>query len=195
MGTQAGVILGTAAYMSPEQARGKAVDKRADIWAFGVVLFELLTGQHLYGGGETVTDTLAAVVLKEPDWSALPPDTPPRIRALLERCLRKDPKQRLRDIGDARLAIDEPEQATPAAPGSSTLTPAARRAWLPWAVASCIAGLLVWTLANRSAPPASPPTARFLMEFPGGDPGGRRPRSAADHSVAGWPSAGISRAR
>src|SRR5215831_10220261 len=139
MGTQAGVILGTAAYMSPEQARGKAVDKRADIWAFGVVLFELLTGRHLYGGGETVTDTLAAVVLKEPDWSALPPDTPPRIRALLERCLRKDPKQRLRDIGEARLAIDEPEQATPAAPGSSTLTPAARRAWLPWAVASCIA--------------------------------------------------------
>src|SRR5213078_2055452 len=77
--TQAGMILGTAAYMSPEQARGKTVDRRADIWAFGVILFELLTGKNLYGGGATVTDTLAAVVLKEPDYAALPADTPPRV--------------------------------------------------------------------------------------------------------------------
>jgi serine/threonine-protein kinase len=107
--TQAGVILGTAAYMSPEQARGKPVDKRADIWAFGVVLFELLAGRMLFGGGETVTDTIASVVTREPDWNALPQDTPPRVRRLLERCLRKDPKLRLRDIGDARLTLDEPE--------------------------------------------------------------------------------------
>src|SRR5438552_845634 len=91
-GTEAGVVLGTAGYMSPEQARGKPVDKRADIWAFGVVLFEMLTGGHLYGGAETVTDTLAAVVMKDPDWNKLPADTPPRIRRLLEQCLRKDPK-------------------------------------------------------------------------------------------------------
>ena len=135
MGTQAGVILGTAAYMSPEQARGKAVDKRADIWAFGVVLFELLTGQHLYGGGETVTDTLAAVVLKEPDWSALPRDTPPRIRALLERCLRKDPKQRLRDIGDVRLMLDEAEPQPGAATPVASVHKASRRLWIALAAA------------------------------------------------------------
>src|ERR1039457_495738 len=94
--TVAGMILGTAAYMSPEQARGKLVDKRADIWAFGVVLYELLTGSRLYGG-ETVSDSMAAVITREPDWTVLPGDTPPHVRRLLARCLRKDPKLRLRD--------------------------------------------------------------------------------------------------
>src|SRR5690242_608754 len=124
--TQAGMILGTAAYMSPEQAKGKPVDKRADIWAFGVILYELLTGRHLYGGGETVTDTLAAVVLKEPDFSSLPEPTPPRLRRLIERCLRKAPKLRLRDIGDARILLDEPEPAAPA----TTTPPLAKSAHL-----------------------------------------------------------------
>ena len=104
--TQMGMILGTAAYMAPEQARGKAVDKRADIWAFGVVLYEMLTGRSAFAG-DTMSDVLAAVVMREPDWTALPADTPPSIRRLLARCLEKDPRQRLRDIGDARMDIEE----------------------------------------------------------------------------------------
>src|SRR5580698_6985975 len=99
--TRAGMILGTAAYMSPEQARGKVVDKRADIWAFGVVLFEMLTGKRLFEG-ETVSDTLAQVLTKEPNWEQVPA----KVRRLLEACLQKDPKQRLQAIGDWRLLLD-----------------------------------------------------------------------------------------
>ena len=105
--TKMGMIIGTAAYMSPEQARGKPVDKRSDIWAFGCVLYEALTGRRAFAG-ETVTDIITAVVKNEPDWSALPSDTPAHIRTLLVRCLQKDPRRRLRDIGDARLEIEEP---------------------------------------------------------------------------------------
>jgi eukaryotic-like serine/threonine-protein kinase len=106
VGTRDGVILGTAAYMSPEQARGEVVDKRTDIWAFGCVLYEMLTGQRAFGG-RTLTDTLAAVLEREPDWRILPDTTPSTIRRLLQRCLEKDSKRRLRDIGDARIDIDE----------------------------------------------------------------------------------------
>jgi serine/threonine-protein kinase len=102
--TQQGVILGTAAYMSPEQARGKPVDKRADIWAFGVVLFEMLTGKNMFSG-EDVTSTVARVLEREPDFSTLPHNLHPRIRFLLERCLRKDPKDRYSGINDARVEI------------------------------------------------------------------------------------------
>jgi serine/threonine protein kinase len=108
--TKVGTILGTAAYMSPEQARGKPVDKRADIWAFGCVLFEMLSGRRAYGGHE-VSDTLAFVLTKDVDWTALPAATSPQIRRLLKRCLDKDPKTRLRDIGDARAEFDEPQGA------------------------------------------------------------------------------------
>jgi eukaryotic-like serine/threonine-protein kinase len=104
--TKAGVILGTAAYMAPEQARGSGVDKRCDIWSFGVVLFEMLTGKQLFAG-ETVSDTLAAVLRADVDWNLLPANTPPSIRTLLRRCLTKDRKQRLQAIGDARIAIEE----------------------------------------------------------------------------------------
>ena len=104
--TQAGLILGTAAYMAPEQARGKAVDRRADIWAFGVVLYEMLTGKLLFPGEDTA-DVLAAVLRQEIDLSALPPETPAGIRWLLTRCLDRDVKRRLRDIGEARVAIEE----------------------------------------------------------------------------------------
>jgi serine/threonine protein kinase len=104
-GTQAGMILGTAAYMSPEQAKGKIVDKRSDVWSFGCVLFEMLTGKQSFTG-ETLTDILASVVRAEPDWDLLPASTPEAIRRLLVRCLTKDPKQRLRDIGEARITIE-----------------------------------------------------------------------------------------
>jgi len=115
--TRPGTILGTVEFMSPEQARGKEVDKRTDIWAFGCILFEMLTGSRPFAG-ETISDVLAAILTREPDWGALPPSTPPRVRELLSRCLRKDPGQRLRDIGDARgdleqtLARPEEETAT-----------------------------------------------------------------------------------
>src|SRR5688572_5162415 len=108
--TQAGMILGTAAYMSPEQARGQAVDKRTDIWAFGCVLYEMLTGRVAFAG-ETVSDTIAAILGREPDWSVIPATTPPIVRRLLQRGLEKDPKRRLRDIGDARVELDDALEA------------------------------------------------------------------------------------
>jgi len=164
--TQAGMILGTAAYMSPEQARGKAVDRRSDIWAYGVILYELLTGRHPYGVGDTVTDTLAAIVLKEVDLSALPQETPPRLRRLIERCLRKDQKMRLRDIGDARLLLDEPEAeiAPAAAPVSFG------RRWLPWAVAGLAVAMAAVTAGmawkRLSAADPGPGTIRFSIPLP-----------------------------
>jgi len=114
--TQAGVILGTAAYMSPEQAKGRTADKRSDVWAFGCVLFEMLTGRRTFEGAD-VSEVLAGVIKSEPDWSGLPADTPTHIRTLLRRCLQKDPQRRLPHIGVARLEIDEgPAEATAEAP-------------------------------------------------------------------------------
>jgi serine/threonine-protein kinase len=117
-GTQIGVILGTAPYMSPEQAKGERVDKRTDIFAFGAVLFEMLTGRKAFLG-EDVSLTLAAVMRDEPDWNALPSDTPANTRQLLERCLRKDLKSRQRDIGDARIDLEEGSTRTAEAPATS----------------------------------------------------------------------------
>jgi len=139
LATMQGVLLGTAAYMSPEQAKGKAVDRRADIWAFGCVLYEMLTGKQTFTG-ETVTDTLAAVIRAEPEWSQLPAGTPIRVRVLLQRCLQKDAKQRLRDIGDARISLDEilsgaPDPALGGAPQAAA--PLWRRT-LPWAIAALL---------------------------------------------------------
>ncbi len=104
--TQAGMILGTAAYMSPEQARGKPVDKRADVWSFGVVLYEMLTGKRLFAG-ETVSDTLAAVLRADPDWALLPRGLPAPVGDLLRRCLERDPRRRLHDVADARIVIED----------------------------------------------------------------------------------------
>jgi Tol biopolymer transport system component len=150
--TQAGMLLGTAAYMSPEQARGKKVDRRADIWAFGVVLYEMLTSKPAFLE-ETTSDTLAAVIRGEPDWSALSGNVPISITRLLRRCLTKDPNQRLRDIGEARIAIEGAISGTPeetTAPlAATTEAPLWRRA-LPWAVAAIAivfasaCGVLYW---------------------------------------------------
>ena len=137
--TQAGILLGTAAYMSPEQARGKKVDRRADVWSFGAVLYEMLTGKPAFAG-ETISDTLAAVIRAEPDWISLPSNVPGSIVRLVRRCLTKDPNQRLRDIGEARIALDAAISGTPedaAAPATTTeqTQPLWRRA-LPWALAA-----------------------------------------------------------
>ena len=139
--TGIGVMLGTAGYMSPEQARGKPVDRRADIWAFGCVLYEMLTGQRLFSG-ETATDVIGAVVHKEPDLDELSPKVPLRIRRLLDRCLEKDPSRRLQSIGEARIALqdwlEDPEsQESIDAPTERSMW----RRWLPWATAA--AGLVI----------------------------------------------------
>jgi Tol biopolymer transport system component len=137
--TMQGVILGTAAYMSPEQARGKSVDKRTDIWAFGCVLFELLTGKQAFHG-EDITDILAAVVRAEPDWQTLPAATPLKIRDLLRRCLQKDKAQRMQSAGDARIEIQEALAAPATEMGA--IPAAAARSWrgrLPWAATSVCA--------------------------------------------------------
>ena len=105
-GTREGVILGTAAYMSPEQARGQILDRRTDIWSFGCVLYEMLTGRAVFGG-DTLSDTIVNVLDRQPLWEALPGETPPAIKRLLRRCLDKDPKERLHDVADARLEIAE----------------------------------------------------------------------------------------
>ncbi len=167
--TQAGLILGTAAYMSPEQARGKGVDKRADIWAFGCLLYEMLTGQRLFVG-ETVSDTLAAVLKTNPDWSQLPRRTPASIQRLLARCLERDPKQRLRDIGEARIALTTAQAGAPEA-GSEPESPAAavsRRRW--WLVAAAVVGLMAagtaaaYYVGRRQTGAATSPNLAFTQK-------------------------------
>jgi len=136
--TEAGVILGTAAYMSPEQAKGKVVDKRSDIWAFGCVLFEMLSGKQPFAG-ETLTDTLASVVRGEPDWNQLPASTPVSVKRLIQRCLEKDAKRRLRDIGDARFELEQPTtNETQAVVVVSQKTP---RRWTSSIVVAALVGL------------------------------------------------------
>jgi len=170
MATQAGILLGTAAYMSPEQAKAKSLDRRTDIWSFGCVLYEMLTGTMAFRG-ETVTDTLAAVIKEDPDWSKLPADAPVRVRVLLQRCLQKDPKQRLRDIGDARISLDEviagaPESAPPVS--ASIGVPKGWRAWLTTGVAGlfAISTLLLGFLYLQRTPASSAEITRFEIPLP-----------------------------
>jgi serine/threonine protein kinase len=173
--TMQGTILGTAAYMSPEQARGKACDKRTDIWAFGCVLYELLTGKQTFHG-ENTTDILAAVVRAEPDWSALPVSTPTKIRDLLRRSLQKDMNRRARDAGDARIEIEE----ALAAPVTVELTTAAptkglhalgRRALILsvsiFLLGAAIAGIAVWNV-KPTLSPTPQVVSRFTITLPPG---------------------------
>ena len=164
-GTREGVLLGTAAYMSPEQARGRVVDKRTDIWAFGCVLYEMLAAKPAFAG-DTLSDTIAGIIEREPDWSALPRTTTPIVRRLIERCLQKDLKRRLRDIGDARVELEEthaPEDV------NARGTAAAPRAVL-WSALGALAAAAIaggaW-LALREPPASAPPVRLSVMAPPG----------------------------
>jgi len=169
LGTVAGMILGTAAYMSPEQARGKPVDRRTDMWSFGCLLHECLTGKQLFRG-ETVSDSLAAILRKDPDWSDLPTRTPPLVRLLLRRSLNRDPRQRLQDAGDARIeleqAIEDPQSLTlgfgPAEPGSSPWR------WLPWGLTVAALATALALMIGGGDPDSSPAPRRHLTATLGG---------------------------
>jgi serine/threonine protein kinase/Tol biopolymer transport system component len=168
--TQLGMILGTAAYMSPEQAKGKPVDKRADNWAFGCVLYEMLTGRRAFPG-EDITEVIAFVITKEPDWNALPPATPAAIRRLLRRCLQKDRKHRLADIADARLELEEARLQ----PSETSAAPPARQraGWngiVPWVIAA--AALVTLGIVagpwRRASSTTQPSVTRFSISLPEG---------------------------
>ncbi len=172
-GSAAGLILGTAAYMSPEQARGRTVDKRADVWAFGVVLWEMLTSQRLFSG-ETVSDVLAAVLTREPDWKALPASTPPGLRRLLRHCLERDPRRRLRDIADSHVDLEDSlrprsdDGAIRPEGGLPGRRPPIR--WLAGAAALTLLGILVGALAaRRMSPSLAPAAVRLATVLPAGE--------------------------
>jgi hypothetical protein len=172
-----GVILGTAPYMSPEQARGKAVGKQVDVWAFGCVLYEMLTGRQAFPVGETVTDTMAQILIGEPDWTALPADTPETIHRLLRRCLRKEASARLRSLGSARIEIDEVFHTPPAAaakPRAQSRERYLAGAALLFGVATVILGVLTLTRQSPAPVVAAPAglTERLANLFvPGPDNG------------------------
>jgi len=164
--TEAGIVVGSAAYMSPEQARGRSVDRRADIWAFGATLWEILTGRRLFEG-DTVSDTLASVLRQEIDYAALPKDTPDGVLRLLRRCLERDLRSRLHDIADARLEIEESLKAPvrrvePQAPASSGILRALR--WAPWLIAA--AALFSFFAVSRRRPGGTEDLVRLSVVFP-----------------------------
>jgi Tol biopolymer transport system component len=168
-----GAVIGTPAYMSPEQARGLAIDKRTDIWAFGCVLYEMLTGRVAFMG-ETTSDSIARILEREPDWSALPPATPVSVRRLLLRCLTKDPKKRLRDIGDVRLEIDAVDEGQPG-PAALLAPVAGRRGvrfWLPWVALASLALMVASREMLRPVSHENPlPSEGFrrLTDWPGSE--------------------------
>ncbi len=165
--TQMGVLLGTAPYMSPEQARAQRVDRRADIWAFGCVLSEMLTGQRLFSG-QSATDILGAIVHSEPNLDSLPPEVPPRLRRLIQQCLRKDANRRLQSIGDARVALqdylEDPSSAALPATGATTTEPDWKR-WLPWAAAAVLGAALALTLLARRPTDTLAPALRLEVRM------------------------------
>jgi serine/threonine protein kinase/Tol biopolymer transport system component len=161
--TISGVILGTPTYLSPEQARGIAVDARTDIWAFGCVLFEMCAGKRPFAG-PSLTDTMAAILKDEPDWPALPSSTPVRIRSLIARCLRKDPAQRLRDIADGRFQIEDVSN-DPGGPVGAAAPRRASRAWVPW-IAAALLLITVLLLVARPRTSSSPEPISFPLGPP-----------------------------
>jgi len=166
--TRAGMILGTAAYMSPEQAKGKPADRRADIWAFGVVLYEMLVGRQIFGG-DTAAETLASVLKETVSFDRLPSDTPPAIRNLLQRCMERDLRKRLQAIGEARIALEGPLGSIDSGSKEPTLAKA-RATWLPWIVAATfVAGLAAvsWVHFREVAP--QPAQVRFTIAPPEGE--------------------------
>ena len=168
--TQAGVILGTAAYMSPEQARGEATDRRADVWAFGCVLFEMLTGRQTWGG-RTVTDVIAALVAREPEWNSLPPNLHPRLRLLLERSLEKETKDRYQGIADARVdiqkALADPSGVLVQPTGDVAQVPPRRI--LPWVLAGVVVSAVIAGVAGWNLKPEAPSSVtRFSQVLPEG---------------------------
>src|SRR5262249_52441569 len=163
VGTEEGRILGTPVYMSQEQMRGQKVDKQTDIWAFGCVLYELLTGAHAFQR-ESSTDTIAAVLEREPDWRALPPATPAAVRQLLRRCLQKDKDRRLCDIGDARIEIEEALAGSTAAAEPSMAVSSTKRGWLGWAIALVLAAALISVVYFNRA--IRPPEIRVEVSSP-----------------------------
>ena len=169
--TAAGMILGTAAYMAPEQARGRQVDRRADIWALGVVLFEMLTGGRPFGG-ETVSEVLAAIIKDPPSWTLVPEGVPPSLRALMTRMLEKDPRQRLRDIGDARLALEDLQagggEALALATAASARQAPAWRTIVPWLIAlASTAAAVLYGARSVTTPASEPPLVKFTLPFGG----------------------------
>ncbi|HUE87676.1 MAG TPA: protein kinase [Vicinamibacterales bacterium] len=166
--TEAGLIVGTVGYMSPEQARGKPVDTRTDIWAYGCVIFELLTGQMAFGG-DTASDVVAAVLEREPAWDRLPADTPPALRHLMKRCLEKDPRRRLRDIGEARIALEPPFALTaPNGPDQPPIAITRRMAISALAGAAAGAGVTFLGITRGPGAPARA-AARFAIALPDGE--------------------------
>ena len=163
-GTEAGTILGTAGDMSPEQARGKTVDKRTDIWALGCCLYEALTGQITFQG-DTLSDTIASVLRQDPDWEALPETTPRTVRRLLERCLQKDPRRRFRDAWDVRVELEEALSEPPRTQAIAVRRPSVLRWIALWVAVSLVAGAVVWRLLPpRTTPPQ--PVTRLTLSTP-----------------------------
>jgi serine/threonine-protein kinase len=182
--TQMGMMIGTAAYMAPEQAKGKKVDKRADVWAFGAVLYEMLTGQKPFVG-EDVSDTLATVLKTDPEWDALPADTPPRLRQLMQACLQKNPKQRVHDVADVRLAMEGVFETVADQPTRDAASrPALSQRALPWVAALGLA-VLVGTAGWILRPVANAPVVRFAYELPPDQTFGGDSRSIVDFSPDG----------
>jgi eukaryotic-like serine/threonine-protein kinase len=167
-GTFAGVILGTASYMSPEQARGRPVDQRTDIWSFGCVLFEMLAGRQVFGGGETVSDAVAAILTREPDWSTLPRDLPTNVLSVLRRCLQKDASRRVHHVVDAKLELED--AVAPAEPPASSAQPirpaASRAAWIALPLVAAMAALAAWLLKPAAV---VQPTTRLSIALPAGE--------------------------